>query len=379
MRFLFVVNTPEFFLSHRLPLAIAARHAGFVVHVATGPGLLCKKIEGMGFPHYSIPLSRSGQNPLMELRALRALLLIVRSFNPDLVHLVTIKPVLYGGLICRVARVPAVVAAVSGLGSVFVSEGTRARCLRWAVKLLYRAALRHRNIRVIFQNPEDQRELIEFGAARREQTVQIRGSGIALSDYVMYPEPDGIPVVTFVARLLKEKGVLDFVEASRILKKRRIDVRFWLVGGLDLGNPSSVSDEDVAGWVSDGLLEAKGYREDIPFVFAQSNLVVLPSYREGLPKVLAEAAACGRAVITTNVPGCRDAIEPGKTGVLVPVRDPSALADAIEALLKDSALRQQMGAAGRALAERDFSIDGIVEAHLKVYRGLLGLEVAHAS
>jgi glycosyltransferase involved in cell wall biosynthesis len=379
MRFLFVVNTPEFFLSHRLPLANAARRAGFVVHVATGPGLRCNTIEEMGFTHHFIPLSRSGQNPLMELRALWAILTIVRSFNPHLVHLVTIKPVLYGGLVCRLARVPAVVAAVSGLGSVFVSEGRRARYLRWGVEFFYRVALRHRNIRVIVQNREDEQHLVNLGAVRREQTVQIRGSGIALSDYVMYPEPDGIPVVTFVARLLREKGILDFVEAARILKQRGIDVRFWLVGGRDLGNPSSVSDEDVAGWVNAGLVEAKGYREDVAFIFKESNLVVLPSYREGLPKVLAEAAACGRAVITTNVPGCRDAIEPGKTGLLVPAREPGALADAIEALLENSALRLQMGAAGRALAERNFSIEIIVDAHLKVYSDLLGLEVSYAS
>jgi glycosyltransferase involved in cell wall biosynthesis len=346
-RVLFVVNAPEFFLSHRLPLALAARCEGFDVHVCTGPGASSRKIEELGFVHHSFPLSRSGKNPLAEVNSLRGLYRLMIRLKPDLVHLVTIKPVLYGGFAARFARVPCVVAAVSGLGSVFVSQGLKARVLRKAVEILYRLALGHHRLRVIFQNPDDRATLVSLGALREDQAVLIRGSGVALADYPMVPETDGVPVVAFAARLLKEKGVLEFVEASRILKNRGVDARFWLIGTPDPGNPSSVDASDVAGWAAEGLIESFGYRDDIAALFAQSHVVVLPSYYgEGLPKVLIEAAACGRAVVTTNHPGCRDAIESGKTGVLVPVRDATALADTVQILLADAGLRRRMGEAG---------------------------------
>ncbi len=375
-RLLFVVNAPEFFLSHRLPLAIAARKAGFDVHVATGPGSACGEIAELGFTYHVLPLSRSGRNPLAEFRSLWALFRLMRRTRPALVHLVTIKPVLYGGLMARLAGVPAVVAAISGLGTVFVAQEGRGAWLRRGVEALYRLALGHRNLKAIFQNPDDRAVLIGLGAVRNDQTVLIRGSGVALADYPVCPEPDGIPVVTFAARLLKDKGVEKFVEACRILKERGVVARFLLVGSPDPGNPSSVSEDDVARWGEAGLVESLGYRKDIPVVFSQSSLVVLPSFREGLPKVLIEAAACGRAVVATDVPGCRDAIEPGQTGVLVPVRDAVALADAIQSLIEDPVRRQLMGTAGRELAEREFAIEKVVEAHLKVYQELLLAEAA---
>ncbi|NHA15449.1 glycosyltransferase family 4 protein [Thioalkalivibrio sp. XN279] len=369
-RILFVVNAPEFFFSHRLPLALAARQAGFDVQVATGPGE-AGEITNLGFAHHKIPLSRSGKNPLAELHSLWALFWLMRRLKPDLVHLVTIKPVLYGGLIARLVRVPAVVAAISGLGWVFVDSGRKVRLVRKAVKALYRLALGHGNIRVIFQNPDDRGVLVELGAVGEQQTVLIRGSGVAMSGYPVYPEPQGTVVVSFAARLLRDKGVLEFVDAARLLIARGLNVRFWLIGAADPGNPSSVTDQDLAGWRDEGMVEVLGHRADIPALFAQSSIVVLPSYREGLPKVLIEAAACGRPVVTTHAPGCRDAIEPDQTGLLVPVRDPLALANAIQKLIEDPDLRQRMGEAGRALAERAFAIEHVVDAHLAVYRVLL--------
>ena len=192
-----------------------------------------------------------------------------------------------------------------------------------------------------------------------------------MAEYPVGPEPNGKPVVTFASRLLKEKGVLEFVEASRILNERSIPARFWLLGQPDRGNPSSINYEDVVRWQREGLIEYLGYRTDIADVFSITNLVILPSYREGLPKVLIEAGACGRAIVTTNVPGCRDAIEPNVTGLLVPVKDAKALADGIERLLNDTDLRHSMGAAGRELAEKEYGIEKVVEAHLKIYQELM--------
>lgn len=372
MTLLFVVNAPEFFLSHRLPIAIAAREAGFEVHVATGPGVDCARITALGFVQHALPLSRSGRNLLAELFCFWRIFRLMRRVRPEIVHLVTIKPTLYGGIAARLARVPAVVTAISGLGTVFLSsdEGGHG-WIRRVIAPLYRLALGHANLRAVFQNPDDRAVLMGLGAVRQDQTVLIRGSGVSLAEYRVRREPQGVPIVSLAARLLRDKGVLEFVEAARILKLRGVAARFWLIGLPDPGNPSSVSEQDVQHWSEAGLIEALGYRDDIPTVFGQSNLVVLPSYREGLPKVLIEAAACGRAVITTDVPGCRDAIEPGKTGLLVAARSAEALADAIQTLLEDPVRRQRMGEAGRALAEDAFAIEKVVDAHLKLYRELL--------
>lgn len=375
MILLFVVNIPEFFLSHRLPLAINARDAGFKVHVATGPGPTADRIAELGFIHHELPLSRSGRNPLLELQTLWALYRLMRFVRPDLVHLVTIKPVLYGGLAARFSGVRSVVAAISGLGTVFISRGVHNSWFRRLVESIYKLALGHSNIRVVFQNPHDRSVLVSAGAVREEQTVLIKGSGVELSDYPFVPEPDGLPVVTFASRLLTDKGVREFVAAARVLKARGIRARFVLVGAPDPDNLSSVSDGEVAQWIQEGDVEVLGFRADIASLFASSNMVVLPSYREGLPKVLIEAAACGRAVVTTDVPGCRDAIEPGATGVLVPVRDAMALAEAIQRLLDEPDLRRQLGLAGRNLAEREFSINKVVDAHLALYRELVATGV----
>ena len=370
MKLLLIVNAPEFFLSHRLPLALAAQHAGYELQIVTGPGSACEQIKALGFVHHSVPISRSGTKPWLELYSLWSLWRLLSWLKPDLLHLVTIKPVLYGGLLARLTGVPAVIAAISGLGSVFMPRSGSSQWMRYGVELLYRLALGHPHLTAIFQNPDDQSTLIKLGTVHEDQTTLIPGSGVSLSDHPVKPEPEGKPVITFASRLLEEKGVLEVVEAARILKAWGIPSRFWLVGQPDHGNPSTIKREDVERWHKEGLVEYLGYRTDIAYVFSRTNLVVLPSYREGLPKVLIEAAACGRAIVTTDVPGCRDAIEPNVTGLLVPVKDATALANAIKRLLGDADLRQSMGAAGRELAEQKYGIEKVIEAHLKIYQEL---------
>lgn len=368
MRLLFVVNCPAFFLSHRLPLALAAQRSGYEVHVGTAPGEAVAGIIEQGLVHHAIPISRSGIHPLGELNTFWNLWRLMRRVRPDITHLVTIKPVLYGGIAARLAHVPGVVAAISGLGTVFISNGARARVLRWLINPLYRLALSRENSRIIFQNPDDQAVLTRMRAVRPDQAMMIRGSGVNLSQYPVQPEPDGIPVVAFASRLLTDKGIREFVAAAKLLNSRNVQANFWVIGSPDVQNRASVSNEDVATWKEDGFIEYLGYRADVPKLLYQTHIVVLPSYREGLPRVLIEAAASGRAVVTTDVPGCRDAIEPGKTGLLVPVRDVTALADAIQRLIDDSELRQKMGKAGRRLAEREFSLEKVTDAHLEIYR-----------
>jgi glycosyltransferase involved in cell wall biosynthesis len=372
-RLMFVVNNPAFFMSHRVPVALAAQQAGYDVHVATMDGPAVADIQALGMTHHAIPMTRSGKHPLQELGTLLALVRLFRRVRPDVVHLVTIKPVLYGGIAARIARVPGMVAAISGLGFVFLSNSLKMRLVRAVVARLYRVALGHPNSRVIFQNANDRDLLKSLGAVRDEQVVMIRGAGVDLEAYRASPEPPAPPVVvTMVARLLRDKGVREFVEAAALLRARGMPVTMQLVGGLDAGNPASATQQEVDAWQRDGAVQALGERSDIAELYAASHIAVLPSYREGLPKSLIEAAACGRAVVTTDVPGCRDAIEPGQTGLLVPVRDAQSLADAIARLAEDAALRQRMGAAGRALAEREFDIKRVARIHVELYDALVG-------
>src|SRR5690606_20538389 len=369
---LFVVNDSAFFLSHRLAIALSAKAEGYDVHVATAPGVASEEISGLGLSYHPIELTRSGINPIAQLKSLISIYRLFNQLQPDLVHLVTIKPVLYGGLIARILKTRAVVAAISGLGSVFIAKTKLRRILRYLVLKIYRLSLGHKNISVIFQNPDDRNILLSANIVKEDNAIMIRGSGVDLSLYPFNEEPCGTPIVVMAARLLKEKGVLVFVEAARIIKSKGIDARFLLVGAPDPGNPSSVTQAEVEAWVNNGVVEALGFRRDIPHVFAEANIVVLPSfYGEGLPKVLIEAAACGRPVVTTDNPGCRDAIEPDVTGLLVPPKDPQMLAYAIERLIFDPSLRIKMGKAGRRLAEKEFRIESVVDTHLSIYERLL--------
>lgn len=366
-----VVNAPEFFLSHRLPIALQAQALGYEVHIASADGPEVGRIKSFGLTHHIIPFSRSGQNPYSEIKTLFRLFFLFRRVRPNLVHLVTIKPVLYGGIAARLAGVEAVVAAVSGLGTVFMARSFFARFRKSVVSVLYRAAFKHRKLTVIFQNPDDRVTLLTIRALSSSSARIIRGSGVDLDDYPFVSESEGRLVVSMAARLLKDKGVEEFIAAARLVRARDFDVEFWLIGSPDVGNPSSVTVGKIKEWEQEGVIKALGYRTDIADLYSASHIVCLPSYREGLPKSLVEAAACGRSVVTTDVPGCRDAITVNETGLLVPPRDSSALADAIQSLLENVELRREMGTAGRKLAEKAFAINIIVEQHMAIYKELL--------
>jgi glycosyltransferase involved in cell wall biosynthesis len=368
---LFLINVDWFFVSHRLPIAIAAMKAGYKVHLACAFTDKRDYLTSLGISLHSLPISRSGTEIFGELKSFLAIFRLVRRLKPDIVHCVTIKPVLYGSIASRLAGIKGRVVSISGLGYVFVAYGLKAEIVRFLVSKFYRTALRGGKTKVIFQNPEDKRLFIKNRVISHQQAVILRGSGVTLKDYSFVPEPEGLPVITFASRLLKDKGVEEFVQAAQIIKERKIQARFLLIGDIDPDNPASVPLKMLDEWREKNIVEILGYRTDISMLFASSNIIALPSYREGLPKVLVEAAACGRAVVTTDVPGCRDAIEPGKTGVLVPVCDPVALADALQRLIENPELRQSMGRAGRQLAEREFAIEKIVDAHLNIYKQLL--------
>ena len=367
-RLLFVVNQLAFFKSHRLPLALAAQAAGYDVHVATARSDDMLEMLALGLTCHAIPLQRAGLNPWSDLRLFGVLLMLFWRLRPDVVHLVTIKPVIYGGLAARCLRVPGVVMAISGLGFVFTQKGNLSRVLQSLVIQLYRLAVGGGRVRVIFQNRDDRELFKSFTGIQDAQTVLIPGSGVSLSVYRYLPEPDGPVVITMAARLLADKGVFEFVDAAQRLHALGVVARFRLAGDLDPGNPSACTAGDLQLWRQQGVVELLGHCTDIPKLFSESHIVVLPSYREGMPKVLLEAAACGRAVVTTDVAGCRDAIEPGVTGVLVAAGDPIGLAEAMRSLIADSHVRQAMGEAGRRKAEREFDIAQVVSRHLQLYK-----------
>jgi glycosyltransferase involved in cell wall biosynthesis len=367
-----VVNNPDFLISHRLQVCIAAKNAGYAVHIISPFKPSVVKFSELDFSFHELDFGRNRSNPFSELKTIYLLTSLFKSIQPDLIHLITIKPYLYGGIAARFAGITAVVSAVAGLGILFSSSQFKYRLLRLGLYPLFKFAFGHKNQNVIFQNAEDCNALVDWGVVNEDQVRMIRGSGVDLSTCPVLPEPSDIPIVSFAARLLKDKGVEVFVEASRLLKQRGVKVRFWLIGEPDAGNANSVTSTQLDQWESEGLVELFGFRKDIPDLFSQSNIVTLPSfYGEGLPKVLIEAAACGRAVITTDHPGCRDAIEPDLTGVLVPVRDEHALASAIKDLIKNPDKRKAMGKAGRELAEKEFAIEKVVDAHLKIYEELM--------
>lgn len=370
-KLLFVVTADWYFCSHRLVLARAAKNNGFDVTVVTRVMNHGKKIEDEGFKLIPLGMERSGKNPLREIATLWQLISIYKNERPDIVHHVAMKPVLYGSFAALVTRVPHVVNALTGMGYLFISNKLKTVLLRKIISHAFRILLNRPNSRVILQNPDDQHLLVQSGILSLENIVLIRGSGVDTQEYSPTPEPQGIPTVVLASRMLWDKGVGEFVEAVRILGKKGVSARFVLVGDTDPDNPAAVPTSQLKEWSRSGIVECWGRRDDMPQIFSESHIVCLPSYREGLPKVLLEAASCGRAIVTTDVPGCREIVRQSENGLLVPARNASALAEALQCLIENPVLRQHMGAKSREIALAEFSVEKVVADTLAVYQRLL--------
>jgi len=374
-RLLFVVNIPRFFVSHRLPLALAARDAGYEVHVATSshdPENLAR-IHGSGLTVHPIPLSQHGRDPLAELRTMLALLRLYRRLEPDILHHVTIKPLIHGGIAARLARRRVVVAAMSGLGRAFRDAEGRPRRPGALLRSALRLALPRSSTHLLFQNRDDLEVFRELGLVEEGRATLVRGSGVDLARFRPSPEPvptAGGPVVLYAGRLMWQKGLGTFVEVARRLTGT---ARFQVAGYSEAGSPDAVPIDDLERWAADGHIEWLGARDDMPAVLAAANLVVLPTvYGEGVPKTLIEAAASGRAIITSDAPGCRDICEDGTNGILIPPGDVDALEAAVRRLVHDATTREAMGVAGRRIAEEGFALERVIEETLSLYAQLLG-------
>ena len=297
---------------------------------------------------------------------------IYREERPDLVHHITIKPVLYGTPAARLSKVRAVVNAVPGMGFVFTRRGNIAAVRRSFVNLWYRIALSHTNMRVIFQNVEDLQSFLAHAIIDRQQATLIRGAGVDLNLFKSTPEPVGHVNFILVARMLRDKGVREFVSAAEIVKQQHPGWRFQLVGEVDPGNPSSLRKEEIDAWQENGIVEWLGQRDDVAELMTQAHVVCLPSYGgEGLPKALLEGAASGRAMISTDVPGCREVVRDEVTGITIPPRDERALAQAMLRLGEDPELRARFGRSARQKAEAVFSVEDVVRHTFLVYEELL--------
>lgn len=371
-RLLFLMNDAPFYVSHRLSIGVAAKRAGFDVHVAAPRHEeAARRIEAAGLVFHDIPLRRGGRRIGGEIALIWAMARLLRGLRPDILHAVTMKPVCYGGTLARLMGVPAVVLAITGLGYLFVTESAAARAMRRIALALYRFALGRRPLRAIFQNQDD---LALFRAHRLVADDVVRmipGCGVDMTAFAARPEPAGETVVMFPARILGDKGVHEFVGAARLLKAKGHRARFVMVGRTDPDNPTDVGEAGIARWVGEGVVEWWGFSEDMPATLARSTIVCMPSYREGLPRGLIEAAATERAIVTTDAPGCRAVVRDGENGLLVPVRDAQATAAAIERLLADPALRRRMARRGREIAVAEFSVEDFVARSLAVYREVM--------
>ncbi len=366
---LFVINSDSFFISHRLPIALAAKKEGYEVHVAAGSNRCFIELSELGLIVHKISLDRKSGGLISNLKTFIEISKLYLQIKPHIVHLVTIKPILLGGIAARLFNVPALVAAFSGLGTIYTDLGFKATIRRGIVGGLYRFALGHKTITVIFQNEDDLQIVSKLAKLKKKNIFLIKGSGVDLTKFRPKKNQDiRVPIILCPTRMLKNKGVNEFLEAAMILKKQTLNARFVLVGDVDLGNPETISENTIKSWDDEGIIEWWGFQKNMPEILNRSYVVVLPSYREGLPKVLIEAAATGTAVITTDVPGCRDSIIDSQTGILVEARNSVALARAIQFALDNPKLIKQMGLSGRSLAENCFDIRSVIKQHLSIYK-----------
>ncbi|MCT7626128.1 glycosyltransferase family 4 protein [Aliarcobacter butzleri] len=368
-KILYIINVDWFFISHFLPVGLEGIKRGYEVHIACGITDKKEYLENLGFIVHPLSISRSGTSLKTEIKTIIEMYTIIKSIGPQLLEFFTIKPVLYGGIVSRFLKVPKKIFYITGLGYVFIAKGLKGFIVRNIVKTLYKLAISGKNSSIITENIYDKELINSLNAVNDNQIKIIRGAGVDLSKYYYIEENNENIKISQACRLLKDKGVFEYIDAAKILKQKLPNVEFEIYGDIDIHNPASLTEDDIEEIKKEGFIKVHGFSTNIAKVFSDTNIVVLPSYREGLPKVLIEAAACGRAVITTDVPGCRDAIEPNVTGLLCQVRNFQSLANQIEKLILDKDLRNSMGKEGRELAKKEFDIKKVVEKHFDIYEG----------
>lgn len=368
-KLLFFVTEDWYFCSHRLPIARAALRDGFQVVVVTRVNNHGEKIKKEGFKLIPLNINRSGKNPFREIVTFLSLVRIFKKESPHIVHNVAMKPILYGTLAARISGVPAIVNAFTGLGHIFIDKGLKTVLLRKIVELVMKYTLK--KTMTIFQNPDDYDRFVEKGTISGDKACIIKGSGVDTNLFSPSKVKDDVPVIVLAARMLWTKGVGEFVEAARILKEKDVNMKMVLVGAIDPLNPASIPETTLRRWNESGVVEWWGQRDDISQIYKRSSIAVLPSYREGLPKSLIEAAAAGLPLVAFDVPGCREIVRDGENGILAPFKDAEVLACAIEKLIKSPDLRRKMGNRSREIVEKEFSEEHVVQQTMALYQDLI--------
>lgn len=373
MKIILFANTDWYLYNYRLPLAHILCARGDEVVLLSPPGRYTERLQQEGFRWQSFPLERKGMNPFAELAAIFRLWQLLRREKPDLVHFFTIKPVLYGSIAARLAGIRRIVNAVPGLGIAF-AEGQG--LLRLIVSTLYRVSLGGTS--VIFQNPDDRDVFLQNRLISASQAHLIPGSGVDVDVFRPSPEPGGEAVVMLAGRLLRSKGIPEFVAAAKRIRGDGIAARFVIVGEPYPDNPDSIQPQELIAWQKEGAIETWGWHDNMAEVIAQTSIICLPTrYKEGLPRLLVEAGACGRPVVTTDIPGCRLIVRNGENGQMIPPGDVDALAEALKMLIQNPALRRKMGQRGREIVEQEFSVERVIARTLDVYNQA-GLEMQNA-
>ncbi|GAW65839.1 glycosyl transferase [Geoanaerobacter pelophilus] len=358
-RILVVGSLAESLINFRGPLLAALVANGHEVHAAApdASASVKERLAGLGVRYHDLFLARTGLNPLADLKTYRSLKAIIRQTNPEVFFAYTIKPVIYGAFAARAARVPGIYPMITGLGYTFSGLTLKAKLVGSVTSILYRLALSFAN-QVFFQNPDDMSLFIKRGLiSSRAQAVIVNGSGVDLEKFAPANLPQDLSFL-LVARLLKDKGVLEYVAAAREIKGRYPQVRFKMAGWID-DNPMAVSTQELVGWQQEGTIEYLGRLEDVRPAFAECSVYVLPSYREGTPRTVLEAMAMGRAIVTTDAPGCRETVVDGENGFLVTVKDSETLAKAMEKFIVDQGLIKIMGDRSRDIAENKYDVNKV--------------------
>jgi len=365
-KIIYFVTEDWYFCLHWLRLAEASKSAGYDVSIVTRVREHGDIIRQAGITLIPFEISRQGMNPLREFATIARLVGLYRQHSPDLVHNVAMKPTLYGSLAARLAGITHVVNTLAGLGWLFTSRSLVARLIKKVVVYIFSHYFL--NSIIVLQNKDDAAFMEGLGL---NYVKVVRGAGVDTRKFIPSEESTATPLIILPARMLWDKGIREFIEVAQILKNKGVAARFVLIGGTDTGNPTAVATEQLEKWENDGIVEWWGQRTDMPEVYKQAHIVCLPSYREGLPTVLLEAAACGRPIVTTDTNGCREVVRHGENGFLVPVKSTAELADALQLLLENPALRQQMGARGREMVLTEFAVERVVAETLAVYEELL--------
>jgi len=370
-RYLMVIKNLSFLYSHFWPMAEAVQRAGWEVWIAAESDQNPERIFDAGMKYFALEGSGRYWNLVKFVRSLGSTRSAVGRINPQLVHFVYLKNVLTGSLLARAVRVPAVLAAVTGLGTLFAEERLIYRILRCGVLICMRWGFRHSNVVLALENGDDRDYFVSHHVINEERTVIIPGAGVEVNEIRPVAEPAGTPVILCAARMIRDKGIVELVEATRILRQRGFEFELWLVGGTDAGNPSGIAPQELARIEEEGSAKWLGHCNNVADLLGAASVFCLPTYyREGLPRVLVEAGAAGLPIVTTNVPGCREVVTPGRNGLLVPPRDIPALADALQYVLENDEERQRMRVESRLIFEEKFTSVAVRTALNKCYETL---------